>query len=395
MSARAPSDMSLPAGAAARSLFCLEDGIAFLNNGSYGATPKAVLSAQQAWRARMEAEPVRFMQRELPAALRSAAGQLAGFLGVDGSDLVFVDNATTGANAVIRALDFGTGDELLTTDHAYGAVRKTLRYVADRTGAQVVEAQLPYPGTTPEAVVSAIAAAITARTKLVVIDAITSPTALLLPAAEIARTTRARGIPVLVDAAHAPGQITDAVTDGAADWVTGNAHKWLFAARGCAYLWSRPDRQTMTHPAVISHGYGAGYCAEFDWTGTRDPTAWLSISAAIEFWRTMGGPALMVRNHALAAEAAAMLEARLGVSPAAPNSMRAAMQTIELVSHGPATFENAKRLQYRLADAYGVTVPIIPFGGRLWVRISAQIYNEMADYIRLADALDAERGATS
>jgi isopenicillin-N epimerase len=180
-----------------------------------------------------------------------------------------------------------------------------------------------------------------------------------------------------------------------ADWITGNAHKWLFAARSSAFLWTRPERQADTHPCVISHGYGAGYTAEFDWVGTRDPSAWLSVTAAIDFWRTMGGDGLMARNRALAAEAARMLERRLGVGMAAPDSMRASMQTIELTQHGSATFENAKRLQGRLSDAHNVTVPVIPFGGRLWVRISAQIFNEMDDYMRLADALDAERSPTS
>jgi isopenicillin-N epimerase len=176
-----------------------------------------------------------------------------------------------------------------------------------------------------------------------------------------------------------------------ADWVTGNSHKWLFGVRSSAFLWTRPDRQAETHPCVISHGYGAGYCAEFDWVGTRDPSPFLAVSAAIDFWRTMGGAALMERNRTLAAEAAAMLEARLGVEPAAPPAMRAAMQTIELTRHGEATLENARRLTTRLAEAHGVTVPVIAFAGRLWVRISAQIFNEMADYERLAAALEAER----
>lgn len=384
-----------PLGAAARPLFCLEDGIAFLNNGSYGATPKSVLAAQQAWRARMEAEPVRFMQRELPAALRNAAGIFAGFLGARGEDLVFVDNATTGVNTVLRSLAFGPGDEIVTTDHVYGAVRKALRFVAERSGARIIEAPLGYPGASPNGAAGAIEAALTGRTRLLVVDSITSPTALVLPIAEIIAAARRRNVPVLVDAAHSPGQMKLDVPALGADWVTGNAHKWLFGVRSSAFLWTHPDRQAETHPCVISHGYGAGYCAEFDWVGTRDPSPWLSVSAAIEFWRTMGGDALMARNRALAAEAAAMLEAQLGVRPAAPQVMRAAMQTVELREHGPATLENARHLATRLAETHGVTVPIIPFGNRLWVRISAQIFNEIADYVRLATALDIERTVDS
>lgn len=381
----------LPEGAATRSLFCLEDGIAFLNNGSYGATPRAVLAAQQAWREQMEAEPVRFMQRELPVALRHAAGIFAAFLGCRGDDLVFVENATDGVNAVLRSLEFQAGDEIVTTDHAYGAVRKTLAFVASRSNATVIEAPLPYPRSTPENALAAIESALTARTKLLVVDWITSPTALILPIRAICAAAKARGIPVLIDAAHAPGQVPVDIASLDADWITGNAHKWLFGARSVAFLWTRPDRQHETHPTVISHGYGSGYRAEFDWVGTRDPSAWLAVGAAIEFWRTMGGDALMARNHRLASEAGRMLEARLQVAPAAPDAMRGAMQTIELTQHGPATFENARRLQLRLADAHSVTVPIIPFAGRLWVRISSQIFNEMADYERLATALATER----
>ena len=380
-----------PRGEAARSLFLLEDGIAFLNNGSFGATPKSVLATQDSWRRQMEAEPVRFMLRVLPVAIRTAASQLASFLNVHGEDLVFVDNATAGINAVLRSLHFGPGDELLTIDHVYGAVRKTMLFVAERTGARVVEAPVACPGTSPENVVQSIDAAIGPRTKLLVIDVITSPTALVLPVAEICALARRRGIPVLVDAAHAPGQVPLDLAALDADWVAGNVHKWLFGVRSSGFLWTRRDRQADTHPCVISHGLGSGYCAEFDWVGTRDASPWLSVGAAIEFWRAMGGPALMERNRALAAEAAAMLERHLGVAPAAPPSMRAAMQTIELPHHGPATLDNAKRLTARLSDAHGVTVPIIPFGDRLWVRISAQIFNAMPDYDRLAAALDAER----
>ena len=384
-----------PVGQAARHLFCLEDGVAFLNNGSFGATPRAVLAAQQNWRDRMEAQPVRFMHRELPVAIRQAAGIVGGFLNAHGDDLVFVDNATSGVNAVVRSLDFRPGDELLTTSHVYGAVRKTLLYVAERTGAKLVEAPLRYPGTRPDETVAAIEAAITPRTKLLVVDTITSPTALVLPVVEIVAAARRRGVPVLVDAAHSPGQAPLDIAAIDADWVTGNMHKWLFGVRSSAFLWTRKEHQATTHPTVISHGLGAGYIAEFDWVGTRDPSPWLASGAAVEFWRTMGGNALMARNRALAAEAAAMLEKRLGVASAAPQTMRAAMQTIELTRHGPATFENAKRLTARLEDAHDIAAPIIAFGDRLWVRISAQIFNEMPDYERLATALDAERAPTS
>jgi isopenicillin-N epimerase len=264
-----------------------------------------VLTAQQDWQRRMEAQPGRFFRAILPAALRHAAGQLGAFLGADGNDLAFVENTTVGCNAVLRSLELGAGDEILVLTHGYGAVRNAARYVAERAGARVTEAAVPFPRPDADAIVASVAAALTPRTKLAVIDHITSGSALVLPLERIVTACHAAGVPVLVDGAHGPGQVTLDLPSLGADWYVGNCHKWLCAAKGSAFLWAAPSRQAGLHPVTISHGFGAGFLAEFDWTGTRDCSAWLSVGAAIDFHARLGGAALRARNVGLAAEGAA------------------------------------------------------------------------------------------
>jgi isopenicillin-N epimerase len=371
-----------------RPLWRLDPDVIFLNHGSYGACPRAVLAAQQRWRDELEAQPVRFMHAVLPAALRDAAAALAGCLGALPEDLVFVENATAGVNAVLRSLDVRAGDEVLTTSHVYPAVRNAIRQICTARGAVAVEAALPYPIDDPHSVVAAIAEHLTPRTRLLVIDAITSPTALVLPVVEITALCRSAGVNVLVDAAHAPGQIPLDLPALGADWVTGNAHKWLFAPKGCAFLWARREAQQDLHPVVISHGLGLGFAAEFDWVGTRDPSAWLAVTAAIAFWQALGGPALMARNRRLADAAARLLAEAWGTEIGSPATMRGAMATVALPQEGPADLAAAKAVHDRLWAGHGIEVPVNAFGGkRLWVRISAQAYNDIEDYRRLGEAV--------
>ena len=379
-------------GAEALTNFLLEPGIAFLNNGGFGSTPRPVLAAAEGWRRRMEAEPVRFVHEDMQAALKQARGEIAGFLGARLPDLVLVENATTGSNAVLRSLSFAPGDEILATDHGYAALRKLLTHVTALTGARLVEAELPFPFEGPEAIVQAVTARITERTRLVVLDLITSPSATRLPVEPIARAARAAGARVLVDAAHGPGQVDLDILALGADWVTANAHKWLFACRGSGLLWAAGDAQADLHPPVISHGYGAGFEAEFAWTGTRDPSNWLALPDAIAFYRQAGDGALRERNHALAGEAADLLQAELGAAPAAPQPMRGAMASLALPFRGAVGERTADALHDLLFQRYRIQVPIFAFADRLWVRISAQIFNEIADYERLAQALKRELG---
>ncbi len=381
-------------GVALRPLWGLDPQVIFLNHGSFGATPKVVLQAQNHWRERLEAQPVRFMEEVLPQALRAAAAELANWVGAKPENLVFVENATSGINAVLRSLDFQGGDEIAFTNHTYPAVRQTIQWVSQRTGSLAVEAQIPFPIAGPEEILTAFEAILTPKTRLAVVDHISSPTALIYPLPELISLCHERGIPVLVDGAHAPGVLPLQLEALGADWYVGNAHKWLFAPKGCAFLWVAPHHQAHTHPTVISHGFGQGFTAEFDWVGTRDPSAWLAISAALEFIRGLGVDSIRCHNHTLLLQARQLLLERLGGIPPAPETLLGFMATLPL----PAPWQEwqpdlplpvrARQLHDALWQTYRIEVPIIPFGGQLWLRISAQVYNHLAEYEQLARALE-------
>jgi isopenicillin-N epimerase len=393
--------------------WALDPAVVFLNHGSFGACPRAVLEHQAALRAEMEAEPVRFLSRELDPRLDAARAVLAAFLGADADDLAFVTNATSGVNAVLRSRAFAAGDELLTTDHAYNACRNTLDFVAERTGARVVTVPVPFPVATPEAVVDAVLARVTPRTRLALLDHVTSPTALVLPIERLCAELAAGGVDVLVDGAHAPGMVPLDLRALGATYYTGNCHKWLCAPKGSAFLWVRRDRHADVRPLTISHGANARkpgrsrFRLEFDWTGTDDPTAWLSVPAALDCVGGMlpgGWPAVMARNHALALEARALLCTTAGTPPPCPDSMVGSLAAVVLPDGAPATTIGWRRpdpLQARLFDAWHIEVPIITFPAapKRLVRISAQLYNAREHFARLAEALGkeltAERGAVA
>ena len=360
-----------------RSEWRLDPDFLTVNHGSFGATPLCVRAAQDDFRAQMEAQPTRFMAR-LPTLLRETADRLGAFLGADGKDIAFVDNATTGCNAVLRSIELAPSDEILVLGHVYNAVRNTVRFVTERAGASMTTAELPFPGTTDDAVVAAVATVLTPRTRLAVIDHITSGSALILPVARIAAACHAVDVPVLVDGAHAPGQIDLDVPATGADWYTGNCHKWLCAPKGSAFLWTRPERQKALHPVTISHGLDQGYLQEFDWTGTRDPTAILSIPAALEFHERLGGAALRARNAALAAEAAALIARRLNTEAGIPGG---AMALVRMPWAGDALALRAHLL------AAGTDAPVHAIEGVNWLRLSAFAYNDLDDYARLANLL--------
>jgi len=370
-------------GAAVRHEWAIDWDFLTVNHGSFGAAPKMVLAAQEEWRRRLEAQPSRFMRAVLPDALRDAAARLAEFVGADGKDLAFVENATTGCNAVLRSLRLTPGDEVVVLSHVYGAVRNTVRYVTERAGARMVEAAVPFPRPLPEAIVANLAAVLTPRTRLAVLDHITSSSALVLPLARMVEVCHAAGVPVLVDGAHGPGQVTLDLTALGADWYAGNCHKWLCSPKGSAFLHARADRQEDLHPVTISHGLGKGFLEEFDWTGTWDPSAYLSVPAAIDFHERLGGAALRARNAALAAEGATLIAGRLGTETGAGNELSGSMGVVRLPLAGAATAERGQALRRRMLDA-GTDVPLHVQAGAVWLRLSAAAYNELADYEKLA-----------
>lgn len=372
-------------GAAVRHEWDLDPGFLTVNHGSFGAAPRVVLAAQAEWRRRMEAQPTRFMARELPAALDEARARLAAFIGADAADVAFVANATEGCNAVLRSFRFAPGDEILVLDHGYGAVTKTVRYVAERAGARAVTAALPFPHVTDDAILAAVAASLTPATRLAVLDHVTSPSAIVLPLARIAALCRAAGVAVLADGAHGPGNLDPDVPALGADWYVGNCHKWLCAPKGCAFLWVQPARQAGLHPVTISHGFGEGWLAAFDWTGTRDPSAWLALPAALAFHERLGGARLRARNRALAMQGAALVAQRLGGALVTGDTARCAMAVIGLPG-GPT---QAAAMRARLLDR-GTDAPVHRIDNTNWLRLSAAAYNEPDDYRRLADLLAAE-----
>ncbi len=382
-------------GAAIRHEWTLDPDFLTVNHGSFGATPRVVLAAQDEWRRRMEAQPTRFFSRELPDALRAAATVLAGALSAQPGEIVFVPNATTGCNAVLRSMRLGEGDEILHASHVYNAVRNTMVHVAERSGARVVSAELPFPRPDKATLLANIGKAITKRTRIAVIDHITSPSGLVLPIADIIALCHAAGVPVLVDGAHGPGQVPLDLEALGADWYVGNCHKWWSAPKGCGFLHARGERRTELHPVTISHGYGAGFTEEFDWTGTIDPSAYLALPAALDFFSRLGGAALMERNRLLAAEAGSLLASALGTEVGARSEMAGAMALVRLPFDMPPTREAAVPVR-AILQAAGTDCPVHGLAGGPWLRLSAYAYNERADYERLAellpDVIDRLRG---
>ncbi|WP_257459935.1 aminotransferase class V-fold PLP-dependent enzyme [Archangium lipolyticum] len=385
-----------------RTQWSLDPEVTFLNHGSFGACPTAVLEEQSRLRARMEAEPVRFLHRELEALSDAARGALGTFLDADPDDLAFVNNATTGVNTVLKSLRFDPGDELLTTDHEYNASRNALDFVASRWGVKVVVAKLPWPVTSAQAVVDTVLAHVTGRTRLLLIDHITSQTALVLPVADLIRALRERGVETLVDGAHGPGQVPLSLRQLGAAYYTGNCHKWMCAPKGAAFLYVRRDLQPGIRPVVISHGYNSRredrsrFRLDFDWLGTDDPTPYLCVPKALEVMGGMlpgGWPEVMASNRAKALEARAILCQRLGVAPHCTEDIVGAMATVGLPDGFPAVPSalGLDPLQDRLLFEYGIEVPITPWPRppHRHVRVSAQLYNSRAEYQRLADALEA------
>lgn len=373
-------------GAAIRHEWQLDPDFLTVNHGSFGATPRRVLAAQQEWQCRMEAQPTRFFVNELPAALREAAASLAGFINARPNDVVFVENATSGCNAVLRSLELRPGDEIVVLDHGYGAVIKAARYVAARSGARIVEIAVPFPNADDALLLERLDAALGANSRLLIVDHITSPSALVLPVARMAAMCRASDVPVLIDGAHGPGNVDVDLTALDADWYVGNCHKWLMAPKGCGFLWARGERQPGLHPVTISHGYGSGFLAEFDWVGTRDPTAWLAITAALAFHEHLGGADLRARNTALAAEGAAAVARRFGTSTGINASSGNAMALVRLPHKELVTETDALAIRELLLAA-GTDVPVVALEGQAWLRVSAQAYNEMNDFERLADVV--------
>jgi isopenicillin-N epimerase len=377
-------------------LWTLDPEVTFLNHGSFGACPKAVLGVQQKLRSHLEQEPIRFFGREWEPLIDNARSKLAEFVGADREDLVFVNNATTGVNSVLRSLSFSGEDEILTTNHEYNACRNALDFIASRTGARIVIAKIPFPIDSPQQVIAAVMERVSAKTRLALLDHITSQTGLIFPIQQLVKELQQRGVDTLVDGAHAPGMIALNLREIGATYYTGNCHKWLCAPKGAAFLYVQRDQQPEIRPLTISHGANSPrtdktrFQLEFDWTGTDDPTAYMCVPEAIAFMGSLlpgGWSELRQRNHQLVLEARQLLCQALGVIPPCPESMIGSMAVVPM----PSNWENRHFMSVHdeLFDQFGIQVQVVPWqeSPKLLLRISAQIYNTLEQYAYLAKAL--------
>ena len=373
----------------------LDESITFLNHGSFGATPAAILKKQQELTAKMESELVRFMVRELEPMWDKARETTAQFLGTTADNLVFVRNATMGVNTIFHSLDLSAGDEVLTTNHAYGACLNTINYYSKKKGFTVKIAQVPFPLQHEDEVVTALEKEITSKTKLLLIDHITSATATLFPIEKIIRLCKEKGIEVLVDGAHAPGMIDLDIDALGADYYTGNCHKWLCSPKGSAILYVHPDKQHKIDPLQASHVYDLSdaWAKNFFWPGTDDPTACLCVPDSIEYMGAMFGSweALRKQNRELTLQAKKLIEEAVGATPAVPEHMLGSMANIclgkaMLPKHG---FNYIHPVQSALFTDYKIEAfhTVFPrHDPHLWVRIVVQAYNDLSQYEYLAEA---------
>jgi isopenicillin-N epimerase len=378
-----------------RDLFLLDPQTVFLNHGSYGACPRPVFEQYQRWQLELERNPVAFLGRRSALLLAEAREHLATHLGADTADLVFVANATTGVNIVARSLDLGPGDEVLATDHEYGACDAAWRFVCERAGAHYRRVVLPLPFE-PATFAERVLAAASERTKLIFASHISSTTALVFPVAQLCARAREAGILTLIDGAHAPGQIALDLQAVGADFYTGNCHKWLCAPKGSAFLHARREHQAALHATVVSWGYVAdlhghtGFDAytgsttlerRLQWQGTRDIAAFLSVPAAIAFQAEHDWPRRRAGCHALALATQAEVLANNGLAPIAPERSFAQMVPI------PVRATDAEALRRQLSEQHHIEVPVTQHGGRTFVRLSVQAYNTQADVQALVSAL--------
>ncbi|MGB5248933.1 MAG: aminotransferase class V-fold PLP-dependent enzyme [Gammaproteobacteria bacterium] len=388
------------------SFWALDPDLVFLNHGSFGACPQPVLEEQDRIRTRMENQPVQFFVRDLEGMLDEARSCIAGFLGANQTGIAWVPNATAGVNAVLRSLDLRAGDELLTTDHEYNACRNALDFVADRAGARVVVARIPFPLTSADEALAAILECVSPRTRLALIDHVTSQTGLILPAGRIVAALADKGIDTLIDGAHAPGMLDLDLNAIGAAYYTGNCHKWLCAPKGAGFLYVDPQRQQDVRPVSISHGANSPrldrsrFLQEFDWTGTADPTPMLCVPAAIRCMGELfegGWPALRAHNRKLTLDGRRAIARAIGAEIPAPEDMIGSLAALPLPDgsmHPPKSAMYTDPLQDELLAGWQIEVPVIPWPAvpaRL-LRISAQAYNHPGQYELLAQALVTSLG---
>ncbi|MDR7418998.1 MAG: aminotransferase class V-fold PLP-dependent enzyme [Armatimonadota bacterium] len=371
-----------------REQFLLRPGVIYLNHGAFGACPRPVLEAYQRLQRDLEAQPVEFF-RHARDRLAEARRVLGAYVGADADDLVFVSNATIGVNIVARALRLGPGDEVLITDHEYGALERTWRFYCERGGARLVRATIPTPVESKEQIVEAIWSRVTPATRVLFASHITAPTAMILPVEELIRRARAAGITSVIDGAHAPGQISVNLHALGADFYAGNCHKWLCAPKGSGFLYARREMQPLLEPLVVSWGWKperpgpSRFIDEHEWQGTRDLAAFLAVPAAIAFLDAHDWDAVRLACHALARATRAAINGATGQPALCPDGdgWFAQMASVLLPACDPEV------LAQRLREEFRIEVPVSSWNGRQVLRFSIQGYNTPGDAEALVDAL--------
>ena len=382
-----------------RDLFLLRPDVIFLNHGSFGACPRPVFDSYQSWQWELERDPVDFLARRSEDLMKRARAALGTYVGADADDLVFVSNATTGANIVARSLPLGPGDEVLATDHEYGALDRTWQFICRKRGARYVRQTIPLPVISAEQVVQAVWAGVTDRTKVLFVSHITSPTAIVLPVRELIGRAREAGIITIVDGAHAPGQVPLDLEALGADFYVGNCHKWMMAPKGAGFLHARRERQGMLEPLIVSWGWEgeafveqpqdtsdpSQFVRHHEWQGTRDLSAFLTVLAAIQFMERHAWPRVRRTCHELVRYARRAITELTGLDPITPDTGEWFAQMAAF----PLPPCDADTLGKRLYRDHGIEVPITTWNERRFVRVSVQGYNTRADVDALVAALQA------
>ncbi len=385
-----------------KTLWSLDPGLIFLSHGSFGACPKVVLETQDHFRDRMERDPVAFFARDLEPLLDEACRPLARFINAPVDDLTFIENTTSGVNAVLRSMSFRNGEEILTTNHTYNACMNALNYVAARQGIHVVVAELPSSIQSPDEILDSVLSCCTAKTRLALIDHVTSPSAMIIPIEAMVEQLRHRGIESLIDGAHAPGMVPIDLQAMRPTYYVANCHKWLCAPKGAAFLYVEPGKQDQVRPLTISHGANAPartdrsrFHLEFDWTGTLDISSYLSVPFALEYLPSLvsgGWPNVYAQNHQKAIRARRVLCEVLETPPECPETMLGSMANLRI----PRIPRHANGLPWSYAEIHDylydhyriqVTIHDFPHPGQTCVRLSAMLYNSDEEYDCLAQAL--------
>lgn len=372
--------------------FLLDPQIHFLNHGSFGACPRPVFAAYQAWQRLLEDQPVLFLGRDLPRYDQLARQALGAYLNVPANDLAYVPNATYAVNLVARSIHLQPGDEILTSDHEYGACDYTWEFICQQSGATYRHHPIPLPANSPEDIAEQFWADVRPNTRLIFLSHITSPTALTLPVQNICARARSAGILTFIDGAHAPGQIPLDLSSLQADFYTGNCHKWMLSPKGAGFLYAAPSVQSMLEPLVVSWGYkatpqtttGSRFIDIMQWTGTHDPAAALTVPSAIEFMQINNWPEVAKECQALLQQTLSDLSSLTKLPPIYPD-LTLLNQQMGSAPLPPNTDTNL--LKTRLYEEYKIEVPIIEWQKQKLIRVSIQAYNTQADTQALLEAL--------